>query len=74
MSESDVRQIRAKIGLEFLERESIIRTARGWQVRFHGPRSQQYRRGIQPLFIAFGPHAGLAAPVSQWRLLSVRWR
>jgi hypothetical protein len=72
---ADPAQIRAKVGLEFLRRERIDRTAKGWRVRFSGPRQKRYQRGVQPVFLATVPKEFLAdddnAP---WRLVQVRWR
>lgn len=74
MSEIDARQVRARIGLENLGRESVARTSQGWSVRFRSPQSPRYQNGVHAVFIAFVPNTGLAAPVTPWRLLKVRWR
>lgn len=66
--------LRARVGLEFLDPESTRRTADGWTVRFQGPRSPRFRRGLQPAFIATVPPAHLADRETPWRLVRVRWR
>ena len=38
--EARIEDIRVKAGLEVLERESVIRTERGWRVRFRGPQGK----------------------------------
>lgn len=66
--------IRAKVGLELLDRQSVRRSDRGWVVRFKGPQCCRYQNGIQPVFLAMVPNTKLAASRTPWRLLSVRWR
>jgi hypothetical protein len=72
---ADPKHIRAKVGLEYLQREQVERTDAGWKVRLHGPRQRRYQRGVQPVFLATVPNRHLAdyqhAP---WRLVQVRWR
>ncbi|RME95911.1 MAG: hypothetical protein D6766_01995 [Verrucomicrobia bacterium] len=65
---------RAKVGLEFLQRQRMERTREGWRLVFAGPRRKQYQRGLQPVFLATVPKEQLAEPRSPWRLLRVRWR
>jgi hypothetical protein len=65
--------IRAKIGLEFLERADILRTEQGWRVRFHGPRQRRYQNGIQVAFVATVPKEYLAEQETPWILRIVRW-
>ena len=74
ITELDLRHLRAKIGLEFLERDLVRKTDRGWTVRFHGPKKKRYQNGIQPAFVVFVPNAELAAQATPWQLLKVRWR
>jgi hypothetical protein len=74
LTEAALRDVRAKVGLEVLERESLTWTAAGWQVRFAGPRCPQHQRGVQPVFVAFGPKEKLAELRTPYRLLRVRWR
>jgi len=72
---ADPAQIRAKVGLEFLRRERIDRTAKGWRVRFSGPRQKRYQRGVQPVFLATVPKEFLADYTTvPWRLTRVTWR
>jgi hypothetical protein len=70
----DPHWIRAKIGLEFLEKESIVLTEQGWRVRFRGPHRAQYQNGIQPAFIATVPKERLGQEDTSWLLKRVRWR
>jgi hypothetical protein len=65
---------RAKVGLEFLERESVRRTDTGWIIRFHGPQQRRYQSGIQPVFLATVSNRHLADKDTPWRLLKVRWK
>ena len=44
-----------------LERERVIRTERGWRVRFRGPQARRWREGVQALFVAVVPQRFLAA-------------
>jgi len=63
------------VGLEFLRRERIDRTAKGWRVRFSGPRQKRYQRGVQPVFLATVPKEFLADYTTvPWRLTRVTWR
>jgi hypothetical protein len=73
-SEPDPSVIRAKLGLEFLEREKIERTAEGWRVRFRGPEQGRHQTGVQVVFVAMAPREQLAEKRTSWRLKSVRWR
>jgi hypothetical protein len=70
----DLTHIRAKAGLEFLERDYVRRTDGGWIVRFLAPRQPRYQHGIQPVFIATVPNTQLSQPATPWRLLKVRWK
>jgi hypothetical protein len=72
--ETDLHHFRAKVGLEFLARETVQGTERGWLVRFAGPKRREYQTGIQPVFVATVPNTHLADRETPWRLLSVRWR
>jgi len=48
----DPEVIRAKIGLEYLERESITKTDAGCKIRFKGPQRKVYQSGYQVVFLA----------------------
>ena len=72
--EARVEDVRVKAGLEVLERESVIRTERGWRVRFRGPQARRWREGVQALFVAVVPRRFLAAESTPWKLHSIRWR
>ncbi len=69
----DTEVIRAKIGLEYLERESITRTQYGWKIRFKGPRRKVYQSGYQAAFLALIAKEDLPYMNTPWLLKSVRW-
>jgi hypothetical protein len=71
---ADPEAIRAKVGLEALDRVSVERTEKGWRVRFQGPRQARYQEGIQCVFVATVPKEHLTAAKTPWLLRSVRWR
>jgi hypothetical protein len=73
-SQEDAEHIQAKVGLEFLKRESVKRTADGWRLRFGGPTRPRYRSGLQPLFVATVPKENLADDHTPWILKRVSWR
>lgn len=73
VSPKDYDCIQAKIGLEFLERQSINPLPRGTRIVFRGPQKRQYQTGIQPLFVAMMPVKELNAGYSKFRLLKVVW-
>ena len=66
--------IRAKVGLESLERVQITKTADGWRTRFRGPQQPRWRHGLQSAFVATVPKEFLAERTTPWILKSVRWR
>lgn len=66
--------IRAKIGLEFLKRESSIPTSDGMRHTFHGPTRKRYQKGIQFVFLGMVETQALSDEESPFRLLEVRWR
>ena len=74
ISELAVKRIRAKVGLEFLERESITPLTEGWRVRFKGPRQHRYQQGLQPVFLALVSPDHLADETSPFILKRVAWR
>ena len=65
--------IRAKIGLEYLERESITKTDAGWKIRFKGPQRKVYQSGYQVAFLALIAKEDLPYMNTPWLLRSVRW-
>ncbi len=69
----DPEIIRAKIGLEYLERESITKTDAGWKIRFKGPRRKVYQSGYQVVFLAMVAKEDLPYRYAPWFLNSVRW-
>jgi hypothetical protein len=70
----DPGAIRAKVGLEFLERERITELDGGWRVRFRGPQQPRWREGLQGAFVATVPKEFLAELTTPWVLRAVRWR
>jgi hypothetical protein len=66
--------IRAKIGLEHLDRTEITKTEHGWRVRFNGPLQPRSQAGIQAAFVATVPKEHLAEPDTPWMLRTVRWK
>jgi hypothetical protein len=69
-----VPAVRAKIQREELALVSAASTPRGVRLRFAGPRTASYRRGLQLLFLAFGPPDRIDRPRSEYSLLRVAWR
>jgi hypothetical protein len=69
----DPEVIRAKIGLEYLERESITKTDAGWKIRFKGPQRKVYQSGYQVVFLAMIAKEDLGCRYTPWLLKSVRW-
>ncbi|HEX5220621.1 MAG TPA: hypothetical protein VFZ59_13705 [Verrucomicrobiae bacterium] len=65
--------IQAKIGLEFLERESIRPTVDGMRIVFRGPQRPRYARGLQVMFLGMVPVEALSTRDSSFRLLRVAW-
>ena len=70
----DPHAIRIKAGLEYLERDYILRTDKGWRVRFHGPTQPRWKHGVQSVFIATVPNQHLTESSTPWILHSVCWR
>lgn len=71
---ADPQAIRAKVGLEFLERERITEIADGWRLRFRGPQQGRWRDGLQTAFVATVAKEFLAEDSTPWILKAVRWR
>ncbi|TMQ18295.1 MAG: hypothetical protein E6J90_20510 [Deltaproteobacteria bacterium] len=69
-----VPRVRAKLMLEELRLVASASTARGVRLLFAGPRTARYRRGLQVVFLAFGPPDRIDQPVSEYTLLRVAWR
>jgi hypothetical protein len=77
VQEASVACVQAKVGLEFLDRESIVRTNEGWIVRFAGPKERRYQQGVQPAFLAIvSPQelAKFASTPTPWILGRLSWR
>lgn len=66
--------VRAKIQREELALISASSTPRGARLRFAGPRKPSDRRGVQLLFLAFGPPDRIDRQTSEYSLLRVVWR
>jgi hypothetical protein len=69
-----VPRVRARVQLEELRLVAMASTPRGVRMRFDGPRTARYRRGLQVIFLAFGPPDRIDQPVSEYTLLRVAWR
>ncbi len=74
LDEQSLGSIRAKIGLEFLMRQSVERTERGWRITFARPKRAAYRQGVQVLFVAFVPPNDYRKESSPFRLIRVDWK
>jgi hypothetical protein len=77
VTEASLTTIQAKVGLEFLERRSIIATNGSWVLRFAGPRQPRYQKGLQPVFLAMVPREEVAQyviPPTPWLLKHLSWR
>ena len=67
--------IRAKIGLEELNRKTITNAPPGKRIVFYGPRKAQYQAGIQALFLSMMPPEDLGRKrFSDLRLTRITWR
>jgi hypothetical protein len=67
--------IQAKVGLEHIDRLSIEpSTGNRRRIRFNVPRNPNYRRGIQPVFVAWVPKEKLAEEFAHWRLHRISWK
>ncbi len=73
VASGDYEIIRAKVGVEFLERESIEETPEGVEITFAGPRRKVYREGFQTAFLGFTTADELHDGESRFRLLKVEW-
>jgi hypothetical protein len=74
VSETSLAKIQAKIGLEFLDRTSIILKNNIWIVRFAGPKEPCYQHGVQAIFLAALPAQELAEGVTTpWVLTRLTW-
>jgi hypothetical protein len=77
LTESDLLAIQAKVGLEFLKRNSITPTNGGWVLSFGGPKQSRYQNGLQTVYLAMVPQEQLdqyVIPPTPWILKSLRWR
>jgi hypothetical protein len=70
---SSPEDIRAKIGIEPLLLESLLRTETGWTVRFRGPQQRIHQNGLNTAFVASVPKQFLTNSTTPWILKSVRW-
>jgi hypothetical protein len=67
-------EVRARIQREELALVAAASTPRGARLVFAGPRRASDRRGVQLLFLAFGPPDRIDRPSSEYSLLRVAWR
>jgi len=77
VEETPLADFQAKVGLELLERTSIIRTNDGWIVRFAGPKERRYQQGVQVVALATVSPKNLSKFVSTptpWILKRLSWR
>jgi hypothetical protein len=65
--------IQAKIGVEYLVRESVTATGKGMRVLFKGPKKKQYQKGVQIASVAMVRPAELSTADSEFRLLNIGW-
>jgi hypothetical protein len=72
-SEEQYQAIRAKIGLELLQLESVERTEQGRRLTFAAPTRKEYRHGIHVASLAFLAPNQFPHHRSPFRLLSVTW-
>jgi len=75
--EAPPEKIQAKIGLERLSQQSVLRSNGTWTVLFAGPKRRLNQEGIQPAFVAFVPAEDLGNYVtatSPWVLERIAWR
>lgn len=63
-------QVRAKIGLEFLDLTGIEKRNSEWHLTFQRKTKGQ---GLEVAFVTFGTNREIARPLTKWRLVSVRW-
>jgi hypothetical protein len=74
LPESAYDCIQAKVGLEFLQRESSVATPTGRVLIFSRPRRKIYQTGVQVAFLGMIETHELSEGNSKFRLLRVRWR
>lgn len=74
VTESDYRDIAAKIGLEALELEHIQNVGNAHRLVFRGPKLSRYQSGVQSLFLRFPFESKNDWRVSKFRLLSIAWQ
>ncbi len=67
--------VRAKVGLEYLVRESIEPlVGNRLRIRFKAPGNRDYKHGIQVVFVAWVPQERLAEELAPWRLYRISWK
>lgn len=66
-------KIRAKIGIEYLDRKSITPILGRVRIEFYGPKNKQYQTGVQMASIATMTPEELNEGDSMFRLLKVSW-
>lgn len=77
VTEASLTTIQAKVGREFLKRNSITPTNGGWILSFARPKQLRYQKGLQPVFLAMVPQAELAKYAvlpSPWIIKRLSWR
>jgi hypothetical protein len=72
--ENTCRSIRAKIGLEELQLETVKRTGDDWRLIFSAPQEPKYRNGIQVLFLSIATNNSFRSDHKDVALLGVQWK
>ncbi len=74
LSDEDFASIRARIGLEELQLESVEPLPEGRRLVFSGPEKSRYRYGVQVVFLAFVPVDSFLKEDSAFKLKRVAWQ
>jgi hypothetical protein len=72
-ADQEFAAIRAKVGLEFLQLESMQQIEGGQRLTFAGPSWPPYRSGIQAVFLCFAPVEHFRDKYSGFTLKRVQW-
>jgi hypothetical protein len=73
-NDEDYASIRAKVGLEFLQLDSIEKTDHGRRLTFNPPQRAAYRSAIQVVFVSFVPTAQFRDERSPFKLERAQWQ
>jgi hypothetical protein len=72
MKDNEFRQIKVRIGYEWLELASIESRGARKVLKFSAPKMESNRRGIQMLVLSFADAKEFARPRSRFRMLEIR--